>query len=81
MGKKKIIKNRHINYKFQATEGRNILLAEEVEAIKASLEQLQLQNSNEKFQMSQVEGVPEELFRRFSCSFLKYKFFVSLFVF
>lgn len=52
----------------KATEGRNILLAEEVEAIKAGLEQLRVENvkiERGNLELPQVDGVPEELFRRF----------------
>ncbi|XP_050296672.1 uncharacterized protein LOC126736387 [Anthonomus grandis grandis] len=50
-----------------ANEGqRNVLLAEEIEAIKANLSQYSFRENTPKNLMSQIESVPEELFRRYT---------------
>ncbi|XP_044253371.1 uncharacterized protein LOC123004262 [Tribolium madens] len=51
-----------------ATEGKNLLLTEEIEAIRAGFENFQpLEKNNQKhIQINALDSVPEELFRRYT---------------
>ncbi|KAH0811587.1 hypothetical protein GEV33_011196 [Tenebrio molitor] len=51
-----------------ANDGKNVLLAEEIEAIRAGLEQCQSddKNTHKHNQIKTLDSVPEELFRRYT---------------
>lgn len=53
---------------FQVLEGKNLLLAEEIAAIRANFENLysnEAKNTKAREDLPYVDSVPEELFRRF----------------
>lgn len=52
---------------FQGADGRNVLLTEEIEAIRTGLQQLNTNQNltSKEICIPQVESVPEELFRRY----------------
>lgn len=54
------------HYNLQGSDGRNILLTEEIEAIRTGLNQLNTNKptTSKEICIPQVESVPEELFRR-----------------
>lgn len=53
--------------RFKGTDGKSLLLAEEVAAIKAELEHIQINDHRfgNYYDCPPVDSVPEELFRRF----------------
>lgn len=56
-----------LNNNFQGADGRNVLLTDEIEAIRTGLQQLNTNQNltSKEICIPQVESVPEELFRRY----------------